>query len=119
MDPTYVSKVQEWVECDNVIAKHKEDMKTVHDKKKTLEDDIIKYVEDHKYDKLIINITDGHIKFGKRKVTQSMSMKTLAAILDKYSKQHETLDVQSIMKFVDESLETKSKTIMSREFKHV
>lgn len=117
MDPQYVAKVQAWVECDNAIQKHKSSMKPMQDKKKELEDDIVKYVEDHKYDKLVINISDGQIKFGKRNVTQPLSMKTLRGILDDYATKHDSINVNDIMEFVSGALEVKSRTIMSREIK--
>ena len=117
MDPTYVTKVQEWVVCDNLLAKNKEDMKDVFEKKKNLEESIIKYVEENKYDKLVINITDGAIKFGKRNITQSLSMKTLRAMLESYKGAH--LDVEDLMKHIEDSLESKPKVVMKREIKNV
>lgn len=117
MDISYVKKVQEWVECDNKILKSKEAIKEVVEKKKELEEDIIQYVENNKYDKLTLNITDGAIKFSKRNSTQPLSMKVLRAILQKYCDQEEHIDVAAIMKFVGESLETKQKVCMNREIK--
>lgn len=117
MDPVYVEKVKKWVEYDNILLKHKEDVKDIHEKKKELEESILQYVEDNKYDKLTINISDGHIKFGKRNVTQPLSMKVLKSILEKYTVQEESIDVQGIMKFISENLEVKAKTIMNREVK--
>jgi chromosomal replication initiation ATPase DnaA len=117
MDPTYVDKVKKWVECDNIIIQHKEAMKDAQDQKRDLEESILKYVEDNKYDKLVINISDGHIKFGKRNITQPLSMKLLRNILQKYASQEESIDVDNIMDFISENLEVKPKTIMNREVK--
>jgi len=115
MDPTYVTKVQEWVVCDNILTKNKEEMKSVQDKKKELEDDILSYIEDNKYDKLVINISDGAIKFGKRNVMQSLSMKLVRQILSTY--EDGALDVDRIMKHIEDSLESKPKSVMKREIK--
>lgn len=117
MDPVYVDKVKQWVEFDNILLKHKETVKDVQEKKKELEEAILKYVEDHKYDRLVINISDGHIKFGKRNVTQPLSMKTLKVLLDKYSAQEESIDVPTLMKFINDNLDVKAKTVMNREVK--
>lgn len=115
MDPTYVAKVQEWVVCDNILTKNKEELKKVQDKKKELEEEILTYIEDNKYDKLVINISDGVIKFGKRNITQPLSMKLLRTMLGTY--ENGALDVDSIMKHIEDSLESKPKSIMKREIK--
>lgn len=117
MDVEYMRKIQQWVECDNKILKFKEQVKDVTDRKKELEDEIINYVEDKKYDKLTINITDGNIKFSKRNVTQPLTMKTLRSILDKYGQENSSLDTEAVMKFVSENLEVKQKTHMLRDVK--
>lgn len=115
MDIEYIRKVQDWVECDNKILKSKDSIKEIVEKKKKLEEEIIQYVEDNKYDKLTLNITDGNIKFSKRNTTQPLSMKVLRTILEKYSTSEENIDVVAIMKYISESLETKQKVHMSRE----
>lgn len=117
MDIAYVKKVQEWVECDNKILKSKEAIKEVVEKKKELEEEIIEYVEDNKYDKLTLNITDGAIKFSKRNTTQPLSMKVVRGILQSYCDKEEHIDVSAIMKYISESLETKQKVCMNREIK--
>lgn len=117
MDIEYIRKVQDWVECDNKILKSKDSIKEIVEKKKKLEEEIIQYVEDNKYDKLTLNITDGNIKFSKRNTTQPLSMKVLRALLEKYSTSEENIDVVAIMKYISESLETKQKVHMSREIK--
>lgn len=110
-----MKKIQKWVEYDNILTKHKNEMKDTVEKKKELEESILKYVEDNKYEKLTINITDGNIKFGKRNITQPLSMKTLKTILEKYNQEKEPIDVTSLLKYIDDSLEVKQKIIMNRD----
>jgi uncharacterized protein YaaW (UPF0174 family) len=117
MDIQYVNKIKSWVEYDNVLAKQKADFKDITEKKKTLEDEILKYVEDNKYDKLTINISDGAIKFSKRNVTQSLSMKVLKNALESYNEEVKEIDVQDIIQHIVDQLETKQKIIMNREIK--
>jgi hypothetical protein len=38
MDIAYVQKIKKWVEYDNIITKHKDDVKEVVEKKKDIED---------------------------------------------------------------------------------
>jgi hypothetical protein len=118
MDIVYIKKIQEWVDCDNKVLKFKEDVKESLEKKKELEDDILQYVEDKKYDKLTLNISDGNIKFSKRTSTQPLSMKTLKNIFENYNNDQDNglVDVSGLMKFISDSLETKQKVHMTRDF---
>ena len=116
MDPEHIRKIKQWVEYDNALIQYKHDIKDTSERKKELEESITKYIESQKLDKLVVNITDGCIKFGRRNVTQPLSMKTLRSILQSYAMQHQSIDVDEIIKFVGESLEVKLKTTMTREF---
>jgi L-asparaginase/Glu-tRNA(Gln) amidotransferase subunit D len=116
MDIAYVQKLQKWVELDNKLLKNKEDIKDIIQERKELEEDVLEYVEKNKYDRLTVNITDGTIKFGKRNVSQPLSMKTVRGILEKYNTEKNSIDVADIMKFLSENLETKQKVMMRREF---
>lgn len=118
MDFEYIKKIQTWVEYDNKLIKNKEQIQGVVEKKKELEEDILKYVEENKYDKLTLNISDGNIKFSKRNVTQPLSMKTLKTILEKYvDEKSSSVKVNEILEFVSTNLETKQKVHMQRDFK--
>ena len=116
MDIVYIKKIQEWVELDNKVLKFKEDVKEPIEKKKELEEEILTYVEDNKYDKLTLNISDGNIKFSKRNTTQPLSMKTLKNIFEKYNNEGGSLDIGIIMKYISDSLETKQKVYLTRDF---
>ena len=118
MDFEYIKKIQTWVEYDNKIIKNKDQIQGVMEKKKNLEDDILKYVEENKYDKLTLNISDGNIKFSKRNVTQPLSMKTLKSILEKYKHEKKDINIEDIIEYVSTSLETKQKIHMQRDFKN-
>lgn len=117
MDANYIQKIQSWVEYDNKIIKNRKEMEETVEKKKILEDEILHYMEENKYDKFTVNISDGAIKFGKRNVTQPLSMKLLRQALEKYAEEKNDIDVEDILDFVTESQETKTKYIMKREVK--
>ncbi len=117
MEAEYISKVQQWVECDNKIVRSKKAISEVVEKKKEIEDDILTYIEKNKFDKFTINISDGNIKFSKRNVTQPLSMKVLRQALEKYSDEKSSIDVEEIMDYISEALEVKSKYFMKREIK--
>lgn len=117
MDFGYVKRVQEWVELDNVLLKHKESIKEKVEQKKQLEDEIIEYVETNKLDSLCLNITDGKIKFGKRSVTQPLSVKILRQVLEKYVQEKPglNLDITEVCDYVVSNLEKKTQIFLKRE----
>lgn len=119
MDLEYVQKLQKWVEYDNKILQNKDALHEVSEKKKAVEDEILGYIEKHKFDKFTVNISDGHIKFAKRNVTQPLSMKVLRAALEKYNEDpdKEDIPVDDLLEYVSEQLEVKSKYFMKREIK--
>jgi hypothetical protein len=118
MDLTYVKKVQEWVELDNKVLKNKEQIKDVVEKKKCLEDDIIHYIEESKFDNLNLSISDGNIRFSKKTSTQPLSIKTLKVLLDKYQAEHKTsVNVDEICDYIVANLEKKTTMFMKRDIK--
>jgi hypothetical protein len=118
MDITYVKKVQEWVELDNKILKNKDEIKDTVEKKKDLEDDILQYIEENKFDNLSLSISDGNIKFAKKTNTQPLSIKTIKTILEKYKfEKNVALDADDICAFVSSNLEKKSSVFMKRDIK--
>lgn len=118
MDPTYIKKIQQWVQYDNLVTKSKEDIKEVLEKRKELEDDIVNYIEQNKIDHLTVNISDGTIKFSRRNTTQSLTQKSVKTALDKYNKEHNSkIDVDAILNYIKDALESKSKVVMVRDIK--
>ena len=77
MDNHYVDKMKEWIELDNVYGSLRQQLNDLADKKKELEDDILKYVEDNNLEKVVVTVSDGTLKFPKRSTQQSISLKFL------------------------------------------
>lgn len=119
MDPLYIEKLKEWVEFDNQILHSKILSNAYTEKKKLLEDEILEYIEENKYDKLTINIADGFIKFSKRNVPQPLNIKTLKPILEKYFEDNKiNINVLELLKFISDNIEMKQKYFMKREIKN-
>lgn len=130
MDNEYINKVKKWVELDNnilrsqetikphleAIGKNKEELQTILDEKKNIEDEIVQYIEKNKYDKLTVNITDGIIKFGKKTAQQPVTLKILKHLLDRYSEENNT-DLTELFEFITENLDKKTSYFMKREIK--
>lgn len=118
MDTDYIRRVQEWVALDNKILKNKEDFKEAVERKKQLEDEIIKYVEDNKFDSLTLAITGGNVQFAKKTSTQSLTMKLIRNLLEQYAdEKEENVDVEDICDFITSKLEKKSQVYMKRSMR--
>lgn len=117
MDPSNIKKVQQWVECDNKILRHKELIKDAVELKKECEKAIIESIEQNKQNHLVINIADGVIRFPTRNQSQPISLKFLKTILEKFSVDKTTIDHDDIYKFIVDNIEKKTNTIIERKFK--
>lgn len=118
MDPEYMQKIQKWVELDNKILKNKEVMKDFIETKKDYENSIIEYIDKNKQNNLVINISDGVIKFGSRNTTQNITLKFLKTVLEKYSVEKKNIDDNELYKYIIDNLEKKTVTVMSRDIKN-
>lgn len=117
MDPTYVNKIQEWVRLDNQLLRAKEESAECVDKKRELEDEIIKFVTEKKLENLTINISDGAIKFPTTNTKAPLNIKTLKGLLEKYSQEVAFVNTNELLKFINDNLETKSKVSIRRDLK--
>ncbi len=117
MEDAYVDKLKKWIELDNSIAQHKEDMSGFVEEKKQLEDDILEYIEKNNLDRVTVNVSDGTLKFPKRKIQQAFTMKYIKTTLQKYVQieENNSIDVDSVYNFLVSNLETKNKTYIKRD----
>ena len=109
MDNEYVEKMKEWIELDNTYGSLRQQMNDLSDKKKELEDDILKYIEENNFEKVVVSISDGTLKFPKRSTQQTISLKFLKANLSKYNEEKSPINVEEVCKFLISNLETKTK----------
>jgi hypothetical protein len=117
MDPENIQKLQQWVILDNKIVKNKDQIKDIIEQKKEYEKSIIEYVDANKHNNLIINISDGSIKFATRNQSQPISLKFLKIVLDKYSSEKSKINNEELYKFIVDNIEKKSVTTIERKFK--
>lgn len=115
MDNQYVEKMKEWIEMDNVYAALRQQMNELNDKKKELEDDILKYIEENNLEKVVVTVSDGTLKFPKRSQQQAISLKFLKTNLAKYNDEKESINVEEVFKFLISNLETKTKLSIKRD----
>jgi hypothetical protein len=115
MDHNYVKKIKRWVDLDNIIEEKKAKLKLYTDERKTLEDDILGYVDDNDIKNAQINISDGHIKFSEQQVKQTLSLKLIKDLLVKFFEAKPTnVNADVIYEYIDKKRDTKTKMIMKR-----
>lgn len=120
MDENYVNKVKDWIELDNQTLELKGSIAALNEKKKELEDEILKYVEEKKLENVTIALSDGKLKFAKQNVKQTLSIKYIKTALSKYNneqtRQHK-IDIDDLCQFLLDNLETTSKTTIKRSIR--
>jgi hypothetical protein len=120
MDPSHVSMVRQWLDLDNKLLTLKEQVQELNDQKKEIEDDIIEYIEKNNLDKVVVNLSDGCLKFPKTSTKQTLSLKYVKNTLTKYNDDKEVnmqVNVEEVCKFLTSNLETKTKISIKRDVK--
>lgn len=110
MDTSYVQKIKEWSKLTTQLNQLRDQISKLNEDRKTLEDDILEYVEDNNLQKVSLNITEGVIKFPKKTVQQSISAKYLKSTLQKYNDENTKIDVDDVVDFLLSNLESKQST---------
>ena len=79
---SFENKIKRWVELDNRVRKHKEEIKVLNSEKNVMTDDILKYVETQQLEHDTIQITDGSLSFKSNKQTKPLTFKFLKQCLN-------------------------------------
>jgi hypothetical protein len=118
MEQEYIEKLNKWIDYDNSITELKEQLSKLNESKKEIEDVILKYVEDNNMFGVNVTISDGLLKFPKRKVQQGLTMKYVRSTLNKYNEDNNLhIDVDDVCKFLMSNLDTKQKVYIKRDYK--
>lgn len=117
MNQEYVGKLKQWIDYDNSITNLKAQLARLNESRKEIEDDVLKYIEESNLSDVNVSISDGILRFPKRKVQQSITMKYIRSSLIAYNETHPQVNVDDICKFLASNLETKQKTYIKRDYK--
>lgn len=122
MEQEYEEKLKQWIDYDNKLSLLKEEIYKLNESKKSLEDEVLRYVEQNDMVGVSVNTSDGTLKFSNRKVQQSITMKYIRSMLHNYNVQlieqeDNKVDVEGICKFLVSNLETKQKTYIKRDYR--
>jgi hypothetical protein len=119
MDKSYVQKIKQWVELDNMIEARKAKMKVHVDEKKELEDDILGHIEQQNLQNVQINIPDGNIKFIESTTTTGITLKSIKEGLNVFFEQSQInntpITADAIYAFLLNSRQSKKKLLMKRQ----
>jgi hypothetical protein len=119
MDKSYVQKIKQWVELDNMIEARKAKMKVHVDEKKELEDDILGYIDQKNLQNVQINIPDGNIKFTETTTTTGITLKSVKEGLNIFFEQSQVnntpITADAIYAFLLNSRQSKKKLLMKRQ----
>jgi hypothetical protein len=119
MDKSYVQKIKQWVELDNMIEARKAKMKVHVDEKKELEDDILGYIDQQNLQNVQINIPDGNIKFTETTTTTGITLKSIKEGLNVFFEQSQInntpITADAIYAFLLNSRQSKKKLLMKRQ----
>jgi hypothetical protein len=129
MDTEHIKLIQQWVEVDNkiqrsmeelkphaeAIAKNKEDIQPLVDTRKDLEDSITTYISTNKLEKLVVNITDGTIKFGRKTTQQPLTLRVLKNLLDSYFEENMEHSSEAAFEYVMNNLDKKTTYFIKRD----
>jgi hypothetical protein len=118
MDPSVVGEIQRWVELDNKVELKKAKLKEYVDEKKTLEDKIVNYIEEHQKSNVQIKTSDGYINFQELKSQQTLTQKYIKEALTHFFEVENTkssdVDIDKMVQFLMDNRETKTKVVMRR-----
>lgn len=117
MDETHISKLKQWIDLDDQTSELKNSMNVLNEKKKELEDDIMRYVEEQNLEDVTITFGKRKLKFAKVNVKQTLSIKYIKTVLAKYNDELPTnnkLDIDDLCRYLVENLETTTKVCIKR-----
>lgn len=101
----FESSIQKWVTLDNQIRNINDKAKQLRDEKNHLEETILQHVETNKLNNVVVNISDGKLKFLNSKQTTPLSLSFVEECLGKCISNKEY--VERIMTFIKASRVTK------------
>ena len=102
---SFQDNIKQWVNIDNQIKAHNNQIKELRQTKHNLTDNIIGYVETNSLDDAIVEITDGNLKFQNIKHTSPLTFTFLEKCLNQCIGNEE--QVKQIITFIKESREVK------------
>ena len=102
---SFEEKIQKWVVLDNQMKQLNNKIKTIHDERDALEEQILKYAQTNNLFNSIVKISDGKLKFTKTKQSTPLSLKYIEETLKNCIKSEE--QIKYIMNHIKETRQFK------------
>jgi seryl-tRNA synthetase len=104
----FEESIKSWVQLDNKIREHNNEIKKIRDKRNELTEKINDYVQQNELKKAVINISDGRLKFQTTKMSNPLSLKFVKQCISEYiSYKNIDLNVDELIEFMKENRESK------------
>mgnify|MGYP000494545738 CR=1 FL=1 len=111
---SFEDKVKEWVKYDDKIREYNEIIKDLREKKSMLQKDITVYADENNLLHATIQISDGKLKFNKKKTTSPLSLKYIQKCLESCISNED--DIAKIMSIIKENRESNYVDEIRRNF---
>ena len=106
MSNEFVEKVRQWVQIDNTIKKHNEELKGLRHNKSTVTHDICTYMEQNTLTNKTISISNGTLKYAIKKEYPPLTFSYVEDCLKKVITNAD--DVKYIMQYLKDNRETRN-----------
>ena len=111
MSDIFKKNIKEWVSLDNELRLLNEHVKEIRDKRNSINEDIIRYVETNQLNSSTIQLSDGSLKFAMQKayapLTYTFLQETLKNILPE-------TEVKKIIEYIKQNRITTPSTSIKR-----
>ena len=111
MSDIFKKNIKEWVSLDNELRLLNEHVKELRDKRNSINEDIIRYVETNQLNSSTIQLSDGSLKFAMQKayapLTYTFLQETLINILPE-------TEVKKIIEYIKQNRITTPSTSIKR-----
>jgi hypothetical protein len=102
---SFEDKIKKWVHLDNQLKSIHDKVKEIKNEKDTIENQIIKYVDDNQLNNATAKITGGKLKFVETKVTSPLTIKYIKQCLSNCIENED--QVEFILNYIKEHREIK------------
>ena len=111
MSDIFKKRIKEWVSLDNEIRMVNDRVKELRDKRNSINEDIIRYVETNQLNASTIQLSDGSIKFGMQKIYSPLTYTFLQDILKNILPENE---LKKIIAYIKENRISTTSTNIKR-----
>tara|TARA_Y100000992_G_scaffold92157_1_gene59293 strand:- start:17032 stop:17376 length:345 start_codon:yes stop_codon:yes gene_type:complete len=111
MSDIFKENIKQWVTLDNELRILNEHVKELRDKRNSINEDIIRYVETNQLNASTIQLSDGSLKFAKQKIYAPLTYTFLLEVLKQILPESQ---VTTIIDYIKQKRITTPSTVIKR-----